>query len=105
MYSSHRRRNCAARAAGSRPPNRSRHLFPRPPPGGPRPRPARALLTSRPDYHPRLPTRPGRPPPAPDPARGAEPISIPAGRPIPHCDGYNNARQPAHHHPVPQEAI
>ena len=66
MPSSHRR-NCAACAAGSRPPSRSRHPFPRPPPGsltGPPAPDARTLRTFYPVRHPRLPTRPGRPPPA-----------------------------------------
>ena len=94
---SSRRRNCAARAAGSRLPNRSRHPFPlpRPPPAasaGPLPPPATRTLRTfyrppPPRVHPVIPAQAG----TRAPARGK--THIPAGQP-PHSGlpgGYNEA--------------
>ena len=90
MPSSRRRRNYAARAAGSRPPNRSRHPFPRPPPGY-QPAPARAppAALCRPStLHPCCPPgqsgksrRPGPRAGQPTPALGsALPVAAPGPR-------------------------
>lgn len=67
-----RHRNITAGAAPRDRPPLSRNLsrrnpYPRPPPGsltGPPAPDARTLRTFYPVRHPRLPTRPGRPPPA-----------------------------------------